>query len=98
MDITVSELRKMDEAQIVLHLLFALGFRDVLHLHAKLDVSANGQPGEQAELLKDQNAIGPRSAHRGAIYENLARGLRMQAGDQMQQRGLATARGSDYAE
>ncbi len=50
MDIAVPELRKMDEAQIILHLLFALGFRDVLHLHAELDVSSNRQPGKQGRV------------------------------------------------
>ena len=88
----------MDEAQIVLHLLFALGFGDVLHLHAELDVAANRQPGKQAEFLKDQDAIGPRPAHRRAIDQNLSRSLRLQTGDQVQQRGLAASGRTDDAE
>ncbi len=97
MNVAVSELRKMDEAQIVLHLLLALGFADVLHLHAELDVPANRQPRKQAKFLEDQDAISPGPTHRRAIHQNLSRGLRMQTGDQVQQCGLAASRRTDDA-
>src|SRR5450631_1180343 len=98
MDVAVPELQKMDEAQVVLHLLLALGFADVLHLQAELDVPAHRQPGKQPEFLEDQDAIGSRPIHRRAIHQNLPRGLRLQTGDQVQQRGLATSRRTDDAE
>ncbi len=98
MDVALPEFRKMHQAQIVLHLLLALVFADVLHLHAELDVPANCQPRKQAEFLEDQDAIGSRPTHRRAIHQHLSRGLRTQARDQVQQRGLATSRRTDNAE
>src|SRR4029077_14258782 len=97
MDVAVLELREMDKTQIVLHLLFALGFSHVLHLHAELDVAADRQPGKQSELLEDQDAIGPRTIHRRAIHQNFPGGLWMQPRDQVQQRGLAASRRTDDA-
>ena len=97
MDIAVPELGKMNKTQIVLHLLLALGLREVLHLQAELDVAADRQPGKQAEFLEDQDTIGPRPAHRRAIHQNLPRGLGIQPGDQVQERGLATSRRTDDA-
>src|SRR5882762_8060787 len=97
MDVAIPELGKMDKTQIVLHLLLALGFADVLHLHAELDVPADRKPGKQAKFLEDQDAIGPRSIHRRAIHQNFPGGLWMQPRDQVQQRGLPTSRRTDDA-
>src|SRR5208282_2025930 len=97
MNIAIPEIQEMDKPQVVLHPLLALGFRDVLHLHAELDIPANRQPRKKAEFLKDQDAIGARPTDRLAIHQNLARGLGTESRDQMQQGGLATARGTDYA-
>src|SRR5258708_12068229 len=91
MDVDLSDLRKMDEAQVILHLFLTLGFADVFHLHAELDVPADRQPGKQAEFLEDQNAISSGPIHRRAINQNLPRCLRMQPGYHMQQRTLSTS-------
>ena len=48
----------MNEAKIVLHLLFSLLLRDALHFHSELNVLCHGEPWKEAEFLEDQDAIG----------------------------------------
>ena len=98
MDVALFELCQMHEAQIVARLLFALGLGDAFHLHAELDVLADGEPGEQAVFLEDQDAVGARALHGFAVDQDLAGSLRVQARDQMQQRGLAATGGTDDAD
>src|SRR5258708_28874723 len=97
MDVALSELRKMDEAQVILHLFLTLGFADVLHLHAELDVPADRQPWKQAEFLEDQNAIRSRPIHRRAIHQNLPRRMRMPPSEQINQRGISPSRATHDA-
>src|ERR1700722_3072431 len=46
-------------------------------------------------LLKDEDAVGTGALHRLAVDQHLARGLLMQAGDQMKQGGFATTGRAD---
>src|SRR5947209_7395214 len=98
MNVAVPEIRQVHEPEIVLNLLFTFGLGDVLHLHAELDVPTYRQPREEAQLLENQNAICSWSADRGAVDENLAGGLRMKSGDQVQERGLTAPRRPDDAQ
>ena len=97
-DVALFKLRQMNEAQVIACLLLALGLGDAFHLHSEFDVLADRQPGEQAVLLEDEDAVGARTFDRLAVDQNLAGGLRLQPGDQMQQRGLAATRGADDAD
>ena len=56
----VLELRKMNESQVVANFLLRSALLESFHLHAELDVLANGQPRKQSVLLEYQDAIGPR--------------------------------------
>jgi hypothetical protein len=49
-------------------------------------------------FLEDQDAVRARTLDGIAIDQDLAGGLRMQTGDQVQQRGLAATRGTDDAD
>src|SRR5579859_2168752 len=81
----------MNEAKIMLRLLVALGLCDAFHLHAKLDVLPDCQPGEQAMVLENHDAIRARALDWLAIHEDLPGSWRMKSGNQVKQRGFATA-------
>src|ERR1700689_127168 len=98
MDVAVFEFRKMNEAQVILNFLFTLGFGYVLHLHAELDVAGDREPWEKAQFLENQDAIGAGSTYRGSVDKNFAGSLRIQAGDEVEQSGLAASGGTDDAE
>src|SRR5260370_35732006 len=98
MGITVPKLREMHEAQIVTGLVFPLRPADALHLHSELDVLADGEPGEKAQFLENQDAVGARPLDRLAVNQYLTRSLCMQSGNQMQEGGLAASRGPHDAE
>ena len=64
MDVALLEFREMHQLQIVVGLLFvAPASRNALHLHAEFDVLSNGQPGEEAMILKDHDAVRARALH-----------------------------------
>src|SRR5208337_4206258 len=72
-----------------LYFFFALGFADIFHLEAELDVAANCQPGKQSEFLENQDAVSSRATDGSAIDQNSSRGRRVQTGDQVQESRLA---------
>src|SRR2546423_3965725 len=84
-DVALLEFCEVDQPKIMLGLLMALGLWNALHLHAEFYVLSHGQPGKQTMILEDQDAIGSRALDRIAVYQNLAGGLRLQSGDQVQQ-------------
>src|SRR5260370_31908027 len=98
MGITVPKLREMHEAQIVAGVVIPLPLADALHLHSELDVLADGEPGKKAQLLENQDAVGARPPDRLAVNQYLTRRWCMQSGNQMQEGGLAAARGPHDAE
>src|ERR1700680_3724465 len=89
MSVAVFELREMHQTQIVSRLLFPFRLADAFHLHAELNVLPDGEPGEKAQLLKNQDAVGAWSLDPFAVHENLPRSLLVQARDQVEQRRLA---------
>jgi hypothetical protein len=54
-----------------------------------------GQPGQQRVVLEHDGALGPRRGNFSAVADQRARRGRQQAGDEVQQRGLAAARVAD---
>ena len=98
MNVAVFELVEMDQPKIITDLGLTLRFGDVLHPHSELDVLRDREPGEEAELLENQNSVRSRPLHRGVIDQDIARGLLVEAGDQMKQRGLSAAGWADDAE
>src|SRR5262249_7447606 len=59
------------------------------------DVVLDRQPRKQRRLLEHHAAIRPRSLDGLAIDENPPGGRRFEAGDEVQERGLAAAAGAD---
>src|SRR5690349_7045601 len=98
MDVTLLKFGEMHEFQIVARPLLALGLWNSLHLHSEFDVLGDGQPGKESMFLENENPICAGAGYGMAVDEHLTRRLRMQAGDQMQQRGLSAARGTNDAE
>src|SRR5260370_4527590 len=98
MGITVHKPREMHQAQIVTCLRLPLRPANALHLHSELDVLADGEPGEKAQFLENQDAVGARPLDRLAVNQYLTRSLCMQSGNQMQEGGLAASRGPHDAE
>src|SRR6202045_542664 len=98
MGVTTLKLPEMHEAQIVTGLLFPLRLADPLHLHTELDVLADGEPGKKAQFLENQDAVRARPPDRLAVNKYLTRGLWVQSGNQMQQRGLAASGRPHHAE
>src|SRR5580692_1086526 len=97
-DVTLFKLRQMYEAEIVARFFFAFGLRNSFHLHAEFDILADGEPGEKAMLLKDEDAVRTRTLNGFAVDQDLAGGLRLQARDQMKQCGLPATRRTDNAD
>jgi len=62
---------------------------------AEGDILADREPGEERRLLEDQAAVGGRALDRIAEETDLARGRRLEPGDQVEQRRLAAARGAE---
>src|ERR1700726_3213366 len=98
MGVTILKLPEMHEAQIVTGLLFPLRLADPLHLHSELDVLADGDPGKEAQVLENQDAVRARTLDRLAVHKYLTRSLWLQSGNQMQQGGLAASGRSHHAE
>ena len=98
MDVAFFELSEMHQSKVILDSVATLSLGNTLHLHSELNVLADGQPWKQGVILKDHDAIGSRTLHRLSIDQNLTGSLRLQAGNQVQERGLAATRWSDDAE
>jgi hypothetical protein len=75
----------------------ALRPADSLHLEPKGDVVDHRQPGQQTMLLKD-HGVGWPAVFTPAVEQELAGARRHQAGDQLEQGGLAAAAGADDAD
>src|SRR5215472_19374948 len=93
----VFELREVHQAQIVARALFALSFRQALHLYAESNVLPDGQPGKQPVFLKDQDAICTGTNNGCVVDQNASRARLLQRCDQMQQRRFSASRRSDDA-
>ena len=64
-------------------------------LQAVLDVLPHGQPAERGVGLEDHAAVAADAVDRLAVDEDLALGRRQQAGDGLEDRRLAAARGAE---
>jgi hypothetical protein len=65
---------------------------------AKADIAADGEPREQAVILKHHAAIGAGPGDPAAVHQHLAIARRLEPGDHPQQGGLAATRGADQAD
>src|SRR5439155_25649181 len=66
-------------------------------LEAEGDVLRDIEPRDQRRVLKHHAALGAGAAHAPALDEDLASVGLLEAGDEIEQRRLATARGADEA-
>ena len=69
--------------------------RDAAQLQPEGDVAHHGRPRHQREVLEDEGALGPGAGHGRAADQDLAAGRRHQPGDDLEQCGLAAARGTE---
>ena len=97
-NVAVFELAKVYQPQIVLRLLAALGFRNPFIFMPNSTFCADREPGKQSMILEDQDAIGSGPSNGIAVHQDLTRGLRIESGNQVQQRGLAAAGWTNDAE
>src|SRR5579871_360342 len=98
MNVAVFEFRQMNQSQIMVGLLGTFCLRNAFHLHSEFNILADRQPGEQAMILKDENAVRARAVYGLAVNHDLPRGLRIQASDQMEKGRFSASRGTDDAD
>jgi hypothetical protein len=72
--------------------------RHGLGLQPELDVGLGGAPGEQGVLLEDDPPVEPGAGDGGAVDDDLPCRRARQAGDQVQECGLAAAAGAHERE
>ncbi|MDZ7747654.1 MAG: hypothetical protein U5K43_01480 [Halofilum sp. (in: g-proteobacteria)] len=68
-----------------------LGLRPAHHLGSEADVLPDREPLEQRALLEHHAALRARADDRFVVEPDIARGRREEAGDDVEQRGLAAA-------
>ena len=51
----------------------SLRLRDSLHAHSEFDILRNRQPREKAELLENEDSIGPWPLHGGVVDQHVPR-------------------------
>ena len=88
-------MREPGESQVLARDLLAFRLRQAAHLRTERDVLEHGLPRKQRERLKHDAALGPRSVDGAAVEQDLAARDRDEAGDHVQERGLAAAGRSD---
>ena len=93
--IVIAEGRETDLIEVEIDDLAALRRRHALALRTVFDILADGQPRKQRIGLEHHAAIGARLADGPSAHLDRAAGAVLQAGDQIEQARLATARGAD---
>ena len=71
---------------------------DAADAQRQADVLAHVHPGQQIGRLKDHADLARRADHRLAAEQQLALAVRVQSGEQPEQRALSAARGADHAD
>ena len=92
MRIAVLEPGKPDLLDVFLGNGLAFGFRDAAHFQPEGHVAHHAGPGQQREILKHEGAVRAGAGDGLAVDLDLARGRLQQPRDDLQKRGLATAR------
>ena len=67
----------------------------LLQLHTVPDIARNGAPRQQARVLKHNGAVDTGPGHTFAVNKHIALFVRKQSGNNVQQRCLAAAAGTD---
>src|SRR5262245_19910722 len=75
--------------------LLALVLLHAAQLEAEGDVAQHARPRQQREVLEHERALGSRAVDGASLDENFASVARDQAGDDLEQRGLAAAAGPE---
>ena len=97
--IGIGELLQLDQPELLQRDLLALGPGHALHLQPEGDVAQRRAPGEQlGEVLEHDAAVHAVAGDGLAADADLAAGGRKEAGDDVEQRGLAAAAGADQAQ
>src|SRR5262245_19198113 len=97
--IRLRELLELDEAQLLEGDLLALGLADALHLEPEGDVAKRGAPGKELrKILEHDAAVGALAADGLTADPDFAAGRLKESCDDIEQRGLAAARGTNEAE
>jgi hypothetical protein len=94
-DMPVGKFLQTDQGELVFGDARSRGFVHSAQAQPQRDVVAHRQPRHQRVLLEDDTAVGARADHRPAVEQDLAGGRRQKAGDAIQQRRLAAARGAE---
>src|SRR5262249_32698009 len=98
MRIGIGELFELDQAQLLQRDALALGPRHALHLEPEGDIAERGAPGEElGGILKHDPAVRAGAAQGFAADQDLAARGGEEAGEDIEQRRLAAATGSDEA-
>src|SRR5687767_4327342 len=92
MRIGIGELVELDERKLLPRDLVALFLRDALHLQTEGDIAERGAPREQlGEVLENDAAVGAVAVDRLAADLDFAVGRLEEAGQNVEQSGLAAA-------
>ena len=91
----VGEVGKADARELGVGRRVPLPLRDATHAEAEGDVVADAEPRVEVRVLEDDPAVRARSAHGPAVDGDGARGGRLEAGEQREERRLAAARRAD---
>src|SRR3977135_282248 len=99
MRIGLREFLELDQAQLLERDLLALGLADAFHLEPEGDVAKRGAPGKELRKVLEHNAaVGALAADGLTADADFSAGRHEKSRDDVEQRGLATARGSQEAE
>ena len=93
-DMSLAKAGQVDQREHFTGFLFTPGARHAGQFQAKTDVAQHVLPGQQGVVLEHHAAVGARALHRDAIEGDASAAGRDETRDQVEQRGLATARGA----
>ena len=93
--IAVGRMREPGQRQIFAGNLVALGLRHAAHLRTEPDIVEHGFPGEQGKRLEYDTALRAGPNDRLTVEQDLAAGIGNEAGDHVEDRGLAAAGRAD---
>jgi hypothetical protein len=96
--IHVGEAREPDQIEPLQRLALGLAAAAAVHPQAEHHVLLHGEPRKQRVALKHHPAIGARPLHRLAVEQHLTARLRVEPGQDADQRRLAAARRADHAD
>ena len=95
----VGEFLQLHQPELLQRDLLALLPGHALHLQPEGDVAQRGAPGEQlGEILEHDPPVEPLARNHLPVDADLAAGGRKEAGDDVEQGGLAAAAGADQAQ